>query len=300
MNRLLLLFAALAVSAMVHAQDLIIFRNGDEQQVRVLEISDSEVRYKTWSNQSGPTRTKSTSDIFMIKYSDGTKETFADKAPSQQTAGALSRKASAPPSVAPKIVPAVRDHRMEVGIRVRPVINMLFLTPDDINVKSGVGMRFFGALGGTFDWYVTDNPRNPWLVHTALEYSLQGGSFKSYNGTKYRMDYINLDLGYGLRSRIVSWNFGVRLGFLTSAKLLSGNNKIGIYDSCNPAAAGIFTNFGFCAGKHVDFGVSFGYTFTNAVKFDAWKYGGSTTQNFQCGWYVTYRFNINKQRKTEE
>ncbi len=66
----------MAASASLHAQDVITFRNGDEKQVKVLEISDSEVRYKTWSNQEGPTRTKSTSDILRIKYANGETEVF--------------------------------------------------------------------------------------------------------------------------------------------------------------------------------------------------------------------------------
>lgn len=76
MKKLLLFVAAMIASASLHAQDVITFRNGDEQQVKVLEISDSEIRYKTWSNQEGPTRTKSISDVVRIKYANGETEVF--------------------------------------------------------------------------------------------------------------------------------------------------------------------------------------------------------------------------------
>jgi len=52
--------------------DLIILRNGQEIQAKVLEVGQKEVKYKNCDNQYGPTFTKSNSDIFMIKYPNGT------------------------------------------------------------------------------------------------------------------------------------------------------------------------------------------------------------------------------------
>ena len=74
---LLILFCLISVAA--SAQDVIVRRNGDEIQARVLAVSDSGIDYKKWSNQDGPTYTLSRDDVFMIKYINGDKDVFGDE-----------------------------------------------------------------------------------------------------------------------------------------------------------------------------------------------------------------------------
>ncbi len=52
--------------------DVIILKNGQEIQAKVLEVGQTEVKYKNCDNQSGPTFSKNKSEIFMIKYPNGT------------------------------------------------------------------------------------------------------------------------------------------------------------------------------------------------------------------------------------
>lgn len=80
---LLAFVTMLAVSA--KAQDTIIFRNGDEQKVKVTEVSDSQIKYRMWSNMNGPVYTKNISDIFMVKYEGGHKEVYGQNQPAQQS-----------------------------------------------------------------------------------------------------------------------------------------------------------------------------------------------------------------------
>jgi hypothetical protein len=54
--------------SMLNAQDLIILTNGKEIQTTVLEIGDTYIKYKLYSNLSGPTYTVHKSQVFMIKY----------------------------------------------------------------------------------------------------------------------------------------------------------------------------------------------------------------------------------------
>lgn len=60
------------------AQDLLIKRNGDELEVKVLEINLKEIKYKRFDNLEGPVISILKSDVFMIKYENGTKTTFTD------------------------------------------------------------------------------------------------------------------------------------------------------------------------------------------------------------------------------
>lgn len=66
-----ILFCLMSIGA--SAQDVIIRKNGDEIQAKVLAVSDSEIDYKKWSNQNGPTYTMSKNDVFMIKYIKATR-----------------------------------------------------------------------------------------------------------------------------------------------------------------------------------------------------------------------------------
>ncbi len=54
--------------------DKITFLNGNEEEVKLMEIGDDYVKYKRCDNLDGPTFTLSKSKLFMIVYSNGSKE----------------------------------------------------------------------------------------------------------------------------------------------------------------------------------------------------------------------------------
>lgn len=61
------------------SQDVIFLSNGNEIEVKIIKIGDTEIEYKKWSNQDGPTYIEKTSNIFMIKYQNGEKDIFEKK-----------------------------------------------------------------------------------------------------------------------------------------------------------------------------------------------------------------------------
>lgn len=74
-----LLFAITFLCAIVaSAQDVIIFRNGNEVQAKVSEVGTSEIKYQRFDNPSGPVYTIHKKDVFMIKYENGTKDIISD------------------------------------------------------------------------------------------------------------------------------------------------------------------------------------------------------------------------------
>ncbi|MHC2993200.1 hypothetical protein OB13_17025 [Pontibacter sp. HJ8] len=75
-----LLFTLLACTSFLisQAQDILIKRNGDELEVKVLEINLEEIRYKRYDNLEGPLISIAKGEVFMIKYENGTKVTFQD------------------------------------------------------------------------------------------------------------------------------------------------------------------------------------------------------------------------------
>jgi len=62
--------------------DIITLRNGDELEVQVIEIGATEIKYKKCSYLDGPIYAVPKSDVFMIKYPNGTKDVFKEKADS--------------------------------------------------------------------------------------------------------------------------------------------------------------------------------------------------------------------------
>lgn len=60
------------------AQDIIVLNNAnaDEIEAKIQEVTQTEVKYKKWSYQDGPTFTIATKDIFVVKYQNGEKQRF--------------------------------------------------------------------------------------------------------------------------------------------------------------------------------------------------------------------------------
>jgi len=70
-----ILFAGAAFSAV--AQDVIVKKNGEEINAKVSEVSTANVKYKRSSNLNGPDYNLDASEIFMIKYANGSKDVFS-------------------------------------------------------------------------------------------------------------------------------------------------------------------------------------------------------------------------------
>ena len=59
-----------------YGQDIITLKNGDEIKSKVLEVNPDLIKYKNWTNMDGPIYSIVKGDVFMIKYSNGTKDVF--------------------------------------------------------------------------------------------------------------------------------------------------------------------------------------------------------------------------------
>lgn len=84
MKKFLCLFILGILSLAAYSQDLIVKKDGSVIQAKVAEIGISEVKYKKWSNQDGPTYSIAIADILAINYPDGSKEEFANTSATSQ------------------------------------------------------------------------------------------------------------------------------------------------------------------------------------------------------------------------
>ena len=79
MKKLISLLFMTLLGLSVQAQDVIVKHDGSTILSKVIKIGTTEVEYKKFSNQNGPTYTILKSDIQAINYENGDKDTFNEK-----------------------------------------------------------------------------------------------------------------------------------------------------------------------------------------------------------------------------
>ena len=84
--RFVITMMALGFAVCAKTQDIIVKKDGNTIVSKVLEVSDTQVKYKKASNLDGPTYTINISELVGINYQNGEKENFktSDSAPNQK------------------------------------------------------------------------------------------------------------------------------------------------------------------------------------------------------------------------
>lgn len=70
------IFAASTLSS--NAQDILVRKGGEVENVKVLEVSPTEVKYKKSNNEDGPVFIEKRSNLYSVKYKNGEVQTFND------------------------------------------------------------------------------------------------------------------------------------------------------------------------------------------------------------------------------
>ena len=82
-KRLLMLLLLSLSLGVAMAQDVIVKKDGSTILSKVLEISETEIKYKKWSNQDGPMYTISRNEVNSINYQNGEVELIFVESQSQ-------------------------------------------------------------------------------------------------------------------------------------------------------------------------------------------------------------------------
>lgn len=137
MKQILSLIIYLFFANALLAQDNIIMRNGEEIKAKVQEVGITEIKYKKFDNPTGPVYTILKSDVFIIKYENGSKEVFssAEDAP------------AAAPIAEAKEQPQVREHRREREPRHERPRRVEYQQDHKPGVKKIVGGAIMTGLG---------------------------------------------------------------------------------------------------------------------------------------------------------
>ena len=83
MKTIIMLSIAIMFTSLISAQDVITKRDGTELKTKVVEIGINEIKYKNFENLDGPNYVCLKSDVFMIKFENGSKEVFGNTGPAQ-------------------------------------------------------------------------------------------------------------------------------------------------------------------------------------------------------------------------
>lgn len=79
-RKALLLLVALFAITLCYSQDVITTKTGDDIQAKVMEVGNTEIKFKRMDNLDGPLFTLLKADVLMIRYANGTKDIFTQEA----------------------------------------------------------------------------------------------------------------------------------------------------------------------------------------------------------------------------
>ena len=85
MKRFLSSICYLAIISSAFAQDIIILKDGKEISSKILEVNVGDIKYKKADNLDGPTYTVIKSEVFILKYANGTKDVVAQDSNTQSS-----------------------------------------------------------------------------------------------------------------------------------------------------------------------------------------------------------------------
>ena len=213
MKKFLILGILLSLQLCLNAQDVIVKKDAKTIVCKVLEISDSEVKYKMWANLEGPTYILKTSEISAINFSNGTSQSFENKTEQD----AFYNKTEKPIHVVSQDI-ANRNDLEKKKVKANATTNThIGNTIDAIGaigggLVAGVAMAgfmsngnhsdgakvilpiFIGAIGGFTGWFIahTFNPFHDRASVLEDVYSINTTHIYQHQVTPNR--YINLDV----------------------------------------------------------------------------------------------------------
>lgn len=113
MKKILFITVILFAAVTSFSQDILVMQNGDEIQTKILEVNDSQVKYKLFDDLEGSIYIINRADAFKIKYESGSESVLNEH----------------------KMVDAVEENlpsKRRVGLAVRPEIGGLLITENGI------------------------------------------------------------------------------------------------------------------------------------------------------------------------
>jgi hypothetical protein len=130
-------------------QDIIVQKTGEEIKAKVEQVLDTEIKYRKFDNLSGPLYSIKKSEVFMIKYENGSKDLFnTQTAPviTQPSAAESSKAKISYKDIQPAKTGSIINYAVVVPIMALGIISA---TSDDADAATGFGAAatIVGGIG---------------------------------------------------------------------------------------------------------------------------------------------------------
>ncbi len=196
---LMLVFGLMSLSA----QDVIVLRNADEIQAKVLQVGIDDIIYKKWDNQDGPSYQIAKKDVFYIVYANGNKDVFTQPASESSVQSPVKRRGNVDSArfnvyvdagcifakdEAGPIMNVTLGFRMneDIFLGVQSGIDALFLSPS--SGMAGFDMASFPLMFDFRGFFPTKSP----VFHPYIEGAL-GANFLSRLGQPFYYEGVAYD-----------------------------------------------------------------------------------------------------------
>ena len=135
---LILLFLMFAMTTW--AQDVIVMHDGSTILSKVLEVSETSIKYKKFKNLNGPTYTITIAKVQSINYENGERDTFGKQLPSENVANQVQTENSNEP----KLIKKEPDARNAEIIRLH---SQLYQPSQRLKKTNSAAKKFFIIYG---------------------------------------------------------------------------------------------------------------------------------------------------------
>lgn len=206
LHSLLIAAALFLTAAAARAQDVLVKQNSEEIQVKVVEITPTDVRFRRTDNPEGPLYLIRRGDVQMIRYANGTQELF----------GPVPRPVPATPIVIlPPLAPSSPAALTVPAPAARPVVPGPVVPGDEgiggVVSLSGPRIGFTVLTGGAAARAREELPGlNPFLTQFGWQFETR--IFRLPNGTAGLFEFVPLIGGLEQSKFIPSLNalIGIR------------------------------------------------------------------------------------------
>ena len=272
-NMVMLVCLMLSVLNILKAQDKITLINGNEINGKVIEISETEVRYKLELDMNGPIRVLAKLNVFSILYPNGVKDVFG-----------LQPSTTKPEKNSDYVYYSSLNKKTENK-------DSSEFTPETLEKYSGPRFGFTYITEGTSSEYLTSRGKNP--VVTQFGWQFEQRMFTTPNGISGILEFIPLVGGIEQGLFLPSANFliGLRGGTKKSFEFAFGPNL-----SLSGLGMVFAGGTSFRSGK-VNFPVNIAIVPSVGSKKDVYNNNIKTTKHVETGWRISVTVGFNSRKK---
>jgi len=206
-------------------QDVITKKSGEDVQAKVLEVGLSEIKYKKFDNQNGPTFTMLKSEILMVRYENGTKDIFTESNKSTEKTASIDDTRTKVPQAA--ITNRKYKNRISLNIGGGSGFESVPMVDRPDGTKSSIS--FGGGTIGKFEYGYEFNNHFDLAIGIGAQFSELDKSIGGNGSVEFNRGIISLTPSYILpidsrgNTRL---KFGVGIDWLYNAELNFDLSKI--------------------------------------------------------------------------